>query len=150
MYVAGQVRSKVDSILNAQPNARIIITGDFNDAPDNRSILEGLSANGNWGSLKESELYNFMYPLKMDDGLGTYKYQGYWNMLDQFMISNGLIQGNSNVYVKQNSAQIFKKTWLMQDDPDAPGKKPFRTYGGAFYYGGYSDHLPIYLDLFFR
>ena len=28
--------------------------------------------------------------------------------------------------------------------------RAFRTYSGPRYVGGYSDHLPLYLDLFFR
>ncbi|MCP4122984.1 MAG: endonuclease [Bacteroidetes bacterium] len=150
MYVAGRVRAKVDSILQAQPGARIIITGDFNDEPTNKSIQEGLLSTGSWNDLAPAELHNYMHSFKVDDGLGTYKYQGYWNMLDQFMISAGLTLPKGEVYLKENSAQIFKRDWLMQEDPDAPGEKPFRTFGGAYYYGGYSDHLPIYLDIFFN
>lgn len=150
MYVASQVRAKVDSIQRAQPNANIIITGDFNDEPNNQSILEGLRAKGDWEGLQPGELYNYMYPYQVNEGKGTYKYSGYWNMLDQFIVSQPLTKETGTLYVKPNSGQIYKRSWLLEDDPEAPGRKPFRTYGGAYYYGGYSDHLPIYLDLFFR
>ena len=150
LYVASQVRAKVDSIMAAQPGANIIITGDFNDEPTNKSIYEVLQAKGEWSGLEQGEMYNYMHPMQVNEGRGTYKFQGYWNMLDQFIISQPLMNGDNNVYVKENSAQIYQREWLMQDDDEAPGRKPFRTYGGAFYYGGYSDHLPIYLDLFFN
>ena len=150
MYVASQVRAKVDSIMAAQPGARIIVTGDFNDEPSNKSISEVLQAKGDWENLEEGQLYNYMHPFQTKEGKGTYKYQGYWNMLDQFMITQSMMDPSNNVHAKRNSAQIFQKSWLMQDDDDAPGMKPYRTYGGSYYYGGYSDHLPIYLDLFFN
>ncbi|MEZ5009102.1 MAG: hypothetical protein R2753_13205 [Chitinophagales bacterium] len=149
-YVAAQLRRAVDSILVIQPQARIIITGDFNDEPTNKSIYEVLNAKENWDNQNEGELFNYMHAYQTKEGLGTYKYQGYWNMLDQFIVSESLRDSTNQVYLKRNSAQIYQQPWLMQDDPENPGQKPFRTYGGAFYYGGYSDHLPIYIDLFFR
>ena len=149
-YVASQVRKRVEAIMRSNPNAKIIVTGDFNDEPTDKSILEVLHAKGNWEDLKNGEFHNYMYNFKVKEGLGTYKYQGYWNMLDQWIVSQGLMDNQSKSYLKSNSGQIFKRPWLMQDDPDAPGQKPFRTYGGSFYYGGYSDHLPIYLDIFFN
>ncbi len=149
-YVAEQIRLKIDSILNVNAEANIIVTGDFNDEPTNNSILNVLEAKGNWNGLQPNELYNYMYKYKVEDGLGSYKFQGYWNMLDQYMVSKGLMNPLSPIYLKQNSAQIYSKQWLLTEDTDNPGQKPFRTYGGASYYGGYSDHLPIYLDIFFK
>jgi predicted extracellular nuclease len=150
VYVAEIIRAKMDSILATDAQANIVVTGDFNDEPTNNSIVNVLQAKGNWDGLQPNELYNFMYKFKVDEGLGTYKFQGYWNMLDQYIVSQGLMNAENPVYLKPNSAQIYKKNWLMQEDTDNPGQKPFRTYGGALYYGGYSDHLPIYLDIFFN
>lgn len=149
-YVAGQLRSRVDSILGIQPNAQIIITGDFNDEPTNKSIYEVLRAKENWPLANKGDLFNYMHAYKVKEGKGTYKYKGYWNMLDQFIVSEGLLDGKNGVYLKSNSAQIYKRPWLLQEDAENPGDKPFRTYGGAQYLGGYSDHFPIYLDLFFK
>jgi predicted extracellular nuclease len=149
-YVAEQIRAKMDSILNVNAAANIIVTGDFNDEPTNNSILNVLQAKGDWNGLQPNELHNYMYNFKVEQGLGTYKFQGYWNMLDQYMVSQGLMNPESKVFLKQNSAQIYSKQWLLTEDTDNPGQKPFRTYGGAIYYGGYSDHLPIYLDIFFN
>jgi predicted extracellular nuclease len=149
LHVAAVVRARIDSILGVQPGARIIVTGDFNDEPSNNSIYEVLQAKGSWTGLEKGQLYNYMHPYQTKEGRGTYKYGGFWNMLDKFIISQGLMHPGGHVYAKPNSAQIYQRPWLMTDDDDAPGRKPFRTYGGAYYYGGYSDHLPIYLDLFF-
>ncbi|MCB0501626.1 MAG: endonuclease [Bacteroidetes bacterium] len=149
-YVAAQLRRAVDSILVVQPQARIIITGDFNDEPTNNSIYKVLNAKENWENQNKGDLFNFMHAYQTKEGKGTYKYEGYWNMLDQFMVSESLRDSSNQVYLKKNSAQIYQQPWLMQEDPENPGDKPFRTYGGAFYYGGYSDHLPVYLDIFFR
>lgn len=150
VFVAEILRNKVDEIKKANPNANIVITGDFNDEPNSKPILEALNAKGDWDNLKEGELFNFMYNLKVKQGLGTYKFQGFWNMIDQFIVSQVMLNPTNNVYLKKTSAQIYSQDWLLMDDDDAPGKKPFRTYSGSRYQGGYSDHLPIFLDMYFK
>ena len=46
-----------------------------------------------------------------------------------------------------HDVKIFKPLFLLQDDPKYPGERPFATYLGYRYQGGYSDHLPVILDL---
>ncbi len=149
-FVASQVRIRVDSLLDINPNANIIITGDFNDEPTNNSIYDTLNAKGNLDSKNNRELYNFMYDMKVNKGLGTYKFQGYWNMLDHYIVSRSLLTGKNKLLTPPDAAEIFKPSWLEQADDEAPGTKPFRTYAGPNYYGGYSDHFPVFLDIFFR
>ena len=38
---------------------------------------------------------------------------------------------------------MFRPDFLLTDDERYMGRKPFRTYVGIRYHGGYSDHLPI-------
>ncbi|MGM0498283.1 MAG: endonuclease, partial [Bacteroidota bacterium] len=38
-------------------------------------------------------------------------------------------------------------SFLLEKDEKYIGKKPYRTYVGFKYNGGFSDHLPIILDL---
>lgn len=150
LYVAGVLRSRLDSILSMNPDARIIITGDFNDEPVNSSIYDVLQARGHPGELESGQLFNLMYDFQVRKGSGTYKFRGFWNMLDQFIVSQAMLDSGGRVFCGTNSAQIYKEPWLMTEDDDAPGSKPFRTYSGAYYYGGYSDHLPIFLDIYFN
>lgn len=146
MYVAQQVRERVDSILTADPGAAIVVTGDFNDEPADRSIREVLGAGGDWEDTSDI-FYNYMYGLKYKEGRGTYKYGGYWNMLDQILVTHGLRDGEGNIKVYPVSAGIFAPDWLTTEDRQAPGGQPFRTYLGPRYLGGFSDHFPVWLDL---
>ena len=75
---------------------------------------------------------------------GSYNYRGNWNMLDQIMVSEGFYSGKTGW--KTTNATIFQKDWMMYTDKKF-GKRPSRTYGGPRYFGGYSDHLPVYVDL---
>ncbi|MFW6275735.1 MAG: endonuclease, partial [bacterium] len=47
-----------------------------------------------------------------------------------------------------DQASIYQNEFLLEKDQKYMGEKPFRTYHGPAYHGGYSDHLPVYTDLF--
>ena len=88
-----------------------------------------------------------MLPLCADSTLGTFKYNGKWNFLDHFVVSNTLLNSKSALHVQENSARPFKRDWLLFKDSKYGGMRMNQTYGGSRYYGGYSDHLPIVMKL---
>ena len=143
IHVAKMLQEKVASILEKEPDAGIIIMGDFNDTPTNKSIVTYLGA-GEWES--NSNLINLMFAMEKE-GKGSYKYQNQWNMLDQFIVSKNLTDEQGKLRVSPQSAKIFAPDWLRETDPYYPGDRIFRTYRGPRYIGGYSDHFPIVLDL---
>jgi len=130
---------KTDSIRNVDPNAKIIIMGDFNDYPNNKSIREVLGAGH---SEKEDHFVNLTLPLH-EQGLGTYNYRGDWGMLDQFIVSPSLVNPGKGLQIKGGKAHIVNDDKFMHFF-DSGDKTPNKTYGGPRYLGGYSDHLAIY------
>jgi len=140
--VATRIRASVDSVFAQQPTANIVIMGDFNDYPSNKSLSVDLAAMDSTNGLKASSLYNLMLPLEGIPGVGTNKQQSEWGILDQLIAS-------TNVLLKTDGAHIFSPDFLLLEDERWLGKKPFRTYNGMVYQGGYSDHLPVWLDLYF-
>lgn len=141
------LRNKVDSLFAIRENVHIIIMGDFNDYPTNKSISRILGARNIHSPLKKEQLYNlFLHRIKEPD-FGSYKYQGKWDLLDQFIVSGNLLIKGNTIQVKNNEAHIFKADFLLEDDGKYYGKKPYRTNLGPRYIGGFSDHLPIYMDL---
>ena len=143
MQVAGLIRSKVDSIYSQDKNAAIIIMGDLNDHPDNRSVTETLGARGEGSN---SDLVDLFYD-EHQRAEGTYNYRGDWGVLDHFIVSSNLLDPSNAISTSQQDAWIVKKDWLLYYDENYDDTKPSRTYGGPNYYGGYSDHLPILLRL---
>lgn len=146
VFVASVVRSKVDSIFKTDPNASIIITGDLNDYPENKSVKEILKANTSYDNIKSDELYNLSYHLQQK-GFGTHKFDGEWGVLDQFILSGALLSKQKNLYTTVDGAHIYNASFLLEKDETGVGFKPYRTYMGFRYSGGYSDHLPPYLDM---
>ena len=140
---ANTLRHKVDSLFSLpQPIPKIIIMGDFNDTPDDPSIKDILC--------KDKSLINlFAENQKLGFG-GTLKHQYNWQIFDQIIVSNSLYINKEGLVYKPNSAQIFHADFLFEKDETYGGAKLFRTYVGPKYYGGYSDHLPVYIDLIFK
>jgi len=125
--VARRLRSAMDSLLVAYPHALVLAMGDFNAGPDEAVIRREMGF-GRTGRNAEG-VYNLM--AGMPEGEGTYKYQGVWAYIDQMMASRKL------------PVEVFRPDYLLIDDERYMGRKPFRTYVGIRYQGGYSDHLPI-------
>jgi len=141
------VRQKVDSIKIFHPNARIIIMGDFNDTPSSTPLVEALVASPPEKPFTTEGLYNLHFPYEAK-GEGSLKYQGAWEVIDMMIVSEGLLSRNHGVYTNANGAKIFRADFLLEDDDRFVGVVPFRTFIGFRYHGGFSDHLPIYIDLF--
>jgi predicted extracellular nuclease len=141
-HTASMVRALTDSLFSLNANANIIITGDFNDHPDDKSIMKFLEARPDTVGYGHPELINLMH--KMMYKTGTHAFGGKWGILDMFIVSTGLLKGMNKTKVIR--AQVFDMPWLIQDGAGGT-TRPWRTYQGPSYLGGFSDHLPIILDL---
>jgi exonuclease III len=142
MKIAAMVRDKADSIMERDSGgARIIIMGDFNCAPDDHVIKTLIISSDSCNSL-----VNLSERLA-GDGLGTYRYKGTWEMIDQVIVSDRLLNCNKGLYTDVKMLSIFKPDFLLRRDPGYPGFIPLSTYRGYRYQGGFSDHLPVILDL---
>jgi Endonuclease/Exonuclease/phosphatase family len=140
--VSSMVKIKVDSIFNYNAkSARIILLGDFNCTPEDQ-IIRSLT----YSSDSDRVLINLSGSIKAKDS-GTYRYMGRWEMIDQVIVSKGLLDCKKGLYTDANSVQILRADFLLKKDSKYPGFSPFSTYSGYKYQGGFSDHLPVILDL---
>jgi len=146
-YVASLLRTAIDTINAHHTDANIVIMGDFNDEPDNESLLHILKARTDTQDLRTADLVNLMSFKLKEWNIGTIKYQGKWSIFDQFIVSRNMVASHNNLFTRIEDAHIFKGNFLLEDDARYLGSKLNRTYVGPVYHGGYSDHLPIYLDI---
>ena len=148
---ANTLKHKVDSLVFlAQTIPKIIIMGDFNDTPEDPSINEVLRAKSLEKAAEDDVLVNLFTDGKNLGFEGTLKHQYNWQIFDQIIVSKSLIDNGEGLLYKSNSAQIFHGDFLFEKDESFGGVKLFRTYVGPKYFGGYSDHLPVYIDLIFK
>jgi endonuclease/exonuclease/phosphatase family metal-dependent hydrolase len=147
LYCAVTLRKKVDRIFNREPGAKIIIMGDLNDEPTSRSVFEILMANNKRKNAGDRELYNLMYDAHNAGTEGSYNYRGTWNMLDQIIVSRTVLSDSRGWHTGYDGGHILKADFMLYHDEDRQDYVPNRTYGGPNYYGGISDHLPVYVTL---
>jgi len=143
---AKTLKRKIDSIRVFYPEARILVMGDLNDEPESAPVVEGLGACERYDPNCPSGLINIAAILK-SRGFGSYKHQGTWGIIDQIIISQSLLSRKHGLFTTPQMAAVFESDLLLEPDKQYSGKKPFRTYIGYRYHGGYSDHLPVYIDL---
>ena len=137
VLAASVLKKRVDQILVEDPKARIIIMGDMNDEPANKSLKETLGAAAPGSG---APLVNLMMP---DDvaGKGTYFYSGNWNMLDNLVVSEAVLKGKG-MKVEDEKGNIFSNDWMIYTNKNGD-KTPNRSYVGNKYVGGVSDHFPV-------
>ncbi len=137
------LRKKADEIFAEDKNAYIIILGDFNDEPGSKSLLKVLRATNNDTNPAFDEFYNLLYDKYLEgEGTNFGNYRKY--MLDNLIVSRALRNGEM-YYAEEGN--IFKPNYILYYNAKAKMKVPDKTYGGRKYYGGYSDHLPVYFIL---
>jgi hypothetical protein len=141
--VAEMIRMSVDSLYNICPGVfKLIIMGDFNCDPED-PVIQSLINPSETGAVPLVNLSD-----KHESGVsGTYRYMGTWEMLDQVIVSEGFINCKEGLYTEKENFRIFKPDFLLRNDATYPGPTTFSTYRGYRYQGGFSDHLPILLDL---
>ncbi|MEY8849332.1 endonuclease [Psychroserpens sp. XS_ASV72] len=113
---------------------KIVVMGDFNDNPDDKSV-KNLTNN--------EHLYNPMKAL-MSYSRGTQNHNFKWNVFDQILFTTNLFEDNNGLAFEE--ADIFDEKFLTQYRGKYKGQ-PFRTYVGKKYKGGYSDHFPVFIQL---
>lgn len=137
------LKSKTDSLFRINHAVKIIIMGDLNDTPDNKSLREVLQAVHPEKKTHPS-LVNLMYPAHLR-GEGSYNYRGSWDMLDNIIVSSALLQPEG-LRVENAQGYVFQRDWMTYKNPQGQ-QAPNRTYAGPRYVGGVSDHFPVYMRL---
>ena len=139
LLAANRLRACVDSVLSIRTTPQCLIMGDFNDMPEDESLSVQLRAQAfPMDEFVSGQLYNLFY-----FGKGSYKYKGEWNQLDHFIVNGLLLDKKHSMHLQENGNSIYKPGFLLTEDKTGRGMRPFRTYYGFKYEGGYSDHLPL-------
>ncbi len=141
---AALTRSIVDSLQQNDPMAKVIIMGDMNDDPRDKSCAVVLDAKKDLKEVAEGGLYNPMWKIH-ERGIGTLAYKGQWNLFDQIIITKSLT-GKERSSLKFWKAEVFNKSFLLNKEGLSKGY-PKRTHASGVFTNGYSDHLPVLIYL---
>jgi predicted extracellular nuclease len=133
LIAANAAQNFIDSLQNDNKKVQIVFMGDLNDYPTNRapkmisSILTSLIT-------EDSGEYG-----------GTNSYRGEWNILDHIMVSKAVTKKKGTISINKKSGKISDNEYLLTEYKG--NIVPFRTYGGSKYLSGYSDHLPVSVEI---
>ena len=140
-----QVKALKDSLLREDPKVKVLVMGDMNDDPTNKSMYECLSAKGEMNEVGANDMYNPWYNVLVKEGTGTLQYQGKWNLFDQIIMTPNLLNKDGKKdfsELKFWKNQIFRRDYLFQESGKYKGNTK-RTTAGGVWLDGYSDHLPV-------
>ncbi|GGI56144.1 endonuclease/exonuclease/phosphatase family protein [Winogradskyella haliclonae] len=135
LTAADTVNRIIEVLQKNYDDPKIIVMGDFNDTPQNNSLL----------SIEEkSNLYNPFKKVSTQEK-GSLNHNFEWHLFDQILISTNFFNATSTQF-NLSEADVFNSKFLTQYHGKYKGQ-PFRTYVGKRYKGGYSDHFPVYIEL---
>ena len=148
--IAGrQVRVVKDSLLRDDPNVKVIVMGDMNDDPTNKSMTKELGCKPEIDQVGPDDMYNPWYNVLVKKGTGTLMYDGGWNLFDQIVMTPNLLhkEGKKDYNtLKFRMNEVFRRDYLFQKEGKYKGNT-LRTHAGGQWLDGYSDHLPTVVYL---
>lgn len=138
-----QIRIVKDSLVREDPGVKIFIMGDMNDDPMDPSMAVSLGAKRKMKDVEKGGLWNPWWDT-LANGTGTLIYDGKWNLFDQIILSQTLLdQHKKKDYstLKYYAHQIFHRDYLFQKEGKYKGGS-LRTHAGGVWLDGFSDHFP--------
>ena len=130
----------IDSVQGVRPDGKIIILGDFNDNPTNKSLKLLTKKSGYCPLFKP--LFNTMEKL-FKNGVGSLAYRDRRFLFDQILLSEKFKTGKGLRFLK---AAVHNPSFLKNPEGKYKGY-PFRNQIKGNQLLGYSDHFPVYIIL---
>ena len=138
-------RNHIDSILNDDSTAKILLLGTFNDEPADYSLTEILKANDEVKNINRVEFYNPWNYFKKNVKIGSTLFNSQWAMFDQVILSKSFLDKQQNGWFYYQS-KILNEDFLCEKKGNYAGF-PSPTWIGNEYHGGTSSHFPVYISL---
>jgi len=146
MSYANDCYGRFKAIVKDNPDADVILCGDFNDEFKDPSIRDGLHATGDLqecrNAIDEPRPFALLASWPADGKpKGTIYGRGRWSIFDHMLVSRGMLD-DKGWRVDPNTAQIFAPPAFLTSRGE-----PFRFGDERDTKRGYSDHLPVVVQL---
>ena len=149
--IAGETLSywleRIVEIVGGEPS--VLVMGDFNDEPFDVSLADfALSSRTTRRVLngRNPYLFNLMWSL-MGQGNPSYVYDNQPNMLDQFLVTKGMLRQSPPIRVLRNSVEVIRMPGMTAGQYNRPRRFDRPSKPSTYDATGYSDHLPIAVAL---
>ena len=133
------------------PGINLIVMGDMNDNPEDKSLSQWLRGRGTIAEMQDGDFFSPFLRMHKD-GFGSQEYHGDWNIFDCILVNAALTdtEAEGSLHILKSDAfhygYVFDPPFLTQQDGRYAGT-PFRTFSGGQFIAGYSDHYPTYIIL---
>ena len=127
----------LDSVFTENPDARVVVMGDFNDNPNDPSVASLTQTNNYYPNYQA--LHNPMLAFHKK-GVGSLAHRDQWYLFDQLLLSPAWYNNKDFFFFK---AAIFNPPWLYNPTGKYKGY-PFRTQHHGNSISGFSDHFPVF------
>ena len=130
------------------PETPVLAMGDFNDEPFNVSLVDYALSTRSRKKVVNANIprfFNLMWRIAGQD-LGTYYFDNFPNVLDQFLANKNLLKENAPIKVIQDSVEVIRFPEMISKG-DYPQPVPFGGMGKPVNEKGFSDHFPIGVTL---
>lgn len=128
-----------DSLWRTDPDMGVIIMGDLNDDPQDKSSAKVLGAKRDIKDADDHGFYNPWWEM-LDKGIGTLAYKSQWNLFDQIIVSGNIANGADTKW-HYYKAMVHNFDFLKDTQGSRQGY-PLRTFSAGSFLNGYSDHFP--------
>lgn len=133
-FILNEIRQRIMNIVHADKE-HVVLCGDFNENPDDENLVKILYDND-----QEKVLINPFQELFLTRNYSTFHYKS-GLLYDQIILSKSFFD---NSVLDFQNAQVFNIENISSRTRNFEGR-PFRTYAGTRYLGGYSDHFPVFV-----
>lgn len=134
-FIMNEIRTRILNMVN-EDKENVILCGDFNENPDDENLKKIL-----YDDAQVKMMENPFEHLFYERNYSTFHYKS-GLLFDQIILSESFFS-EDNRLVFQN-AEVFRSEKIKSRDRKMQGR-PFRTYAGTRYLGGYSDHFPVFV-----
>lgn len=129
-------------LLQESPSDKVIMMGDFNDNPNDKSLKNHLGAKLKLEEVMTGDIFNPYFALSRK-GEGSNIFNDVWFNFDQILVSDQLVTKSAQG-LKLVSTKVYRASFLFQQTGRFKGY-PKRSYSEGEI--GYSDHLPVYIEI---
>ncbi|SDQ78410.1 Endonuclease/Exonuclease/phosphatase family protein [Chryseobacterium soldanellicola] len=135
-FILNEIRGRILKLVN-DSKEHVILCGDFNENPDDENLIKILYDND-----QIKVLENPFLDLFSARKYSTFHYKS-GLLFDQIILSKSLFDNDAKALSFQD-AKVFSSEKISSRNRNFEGR-PFRTYAGTRYLGGYSDHFPVFV-----
>lgn len=136
-FILNEIRSRVLKLINTDQE-NVIVCGDFNQNPDDENLVKFL-----YDDSQKKIMQNPFQKLFSEKKYSTFHYKS-GLLFDQIMLSESFFSAHATLSFQD--AAIFSPKSISAGNKNFEGR-PFRTYSGTRYLGGFSDHFPVFIIL---